>query len=621
MNKYRKLSKQTNVKKSKGVSLGFVELESYSSPKVTERKSEEFVRYGDDNNYFQYIIDRYNGSPTNNAIINGISEMIYGRGLDSTDSQRKPDQYAKMISLLEKDVVRKLAHDLKLQGQCAIQVIYSKDRKTIAKVDHIPVETLRAEQIDPEKESNGKKDDIQGYFYHSNWKNYKEGDELVRFDSFGSTWNDKNKASAPIEIYYIKPYRSGFYYYSPVDYQGGLQYAETEEEIANFHLNNIKNSFTPSMLINFNNGEPDEDTRDEMEAKIAAKWTGSSNAGRFILNYSTDKDQAATIETIQQSDLHNQYQFLSDEAMKKIMVAHRVVSPMLLGIKDNTGLGNNADELKSASILMDNIVIRPFQELLLDAFEQILAYNNISLNLYFKTIQPLEFTDLTNVTDSATREEETGIKMSSDLSDEDADIIYESLDGENIDDNVWEEVDAREYSEKNSSIEEWVNDKIQISKTLYERFADFITSKPSGFSYLDKSVYKIRYRYTEKYSSGKSRDFCTKMMDRTNNGVVYRLEDIDKASRDGVNKQFGHKGQAYDLFKYKGGVSCGHVWTEVLYKRKKKNGKYVEDKALSSSDVVNEIPKTYKPRPAGHKEAEIAPRDMENQGHHPNWKK
>ena len=60
------------------------------------------------NNYFKYLIDRYNGSPTNNAIINGISQMIYGRGLDALNSNKKPDQYAQMISLLKKDMVRKV---------------------------------------------------------------------------------------------------------------------------------------------------------------------------------------------------------------------------------------------------------------------------------------------------------------------------------------------------------------------------------------------------------------------------------------------------------------------------------------------------------------------------------
>ena len=117
-----------NKKKSE---ISVVALASYTSPKISEVKNKEWITYGDDNNYFQYLIDRYNGSPTNNAIINGISEMIYGKGLDATDSNRRPEEYAQAISLFHKDCVRKLAYDLKLMGQCAIQVIYSKDRSKI----------------------------------------------------------------------------------------------------------------------------------------------------------------------------------------------------------------------------------------------------------------------------------------------------------------------------------------------------------------------------------------------------------------------------------------------------------------------------------------------------------
>lgn len=113
----------------------------------------------------------------------------------------------------------------------------------------------------------------------------------------------------------------------------------------------------------FSNGVPDEETQDMIERKIKQKFSGTSNAGKFILSFNDNVESQASIETVQLSDAHNQYQFLSDESMRKIMVAHRIISPMLLGIKDNTGLGNNADELKTASILFDNTVIKPFQDL------------------------------------------------------------------------------------------------------------------------------------------------------------------------------------------------------------------------------------------------------------------
>jgi hypothetical protein len=266
----------------------------------------------------------------------------------------------------------------------------------IAQVEHIPVETLRAEKCNS-------KGEIEAYYYHSNWSEAKPNDSLKRIPAFGFS-------NSPIEILYIKPYRAGFKYYSPVDYQGGLQYAELEEEIANYHINNIQNGLSPSMLINFNNGTPDAEQRDAIERSIINKFSGSSNAGRFILAFNDSKELAATIEPVQLSDAHQQYQFLSDESMRKVMVSHRIVSPMLVGIKDTSGLGNNAEELQTASVLMDNTVIRPMQVTILDEFEKILEYNGIELDIYFKTLQPLEFTDLTNAISEAEIEKETGVK-------------------------------------------------------------------------------------------------------------------------------------------------------------------------------------------------------------------
>ena len=376
------------------MSIKIVQLGSYTTPEIIEVKNRDWVAYGEDNDYFQYLIDRHNGSPTNNAAINGISQLIFGQGLDATDSNKKPDEYARMKGLFNNDCVRKLAHDLKLLGQCSMQIIYSKDRSQIVQVEHFPVETLRAEK-------NNGDGEVEAYYYCPDWKKAKPNEEHKRIPAFGMSQEG-------LEILYVKPYRTGFYYYSPVDYQGGLQYSELEEEVANYHLNNIMNGLAPSMLINFNNGIPTEEERQMIEHRIQEKFSGTSNAGKFILAFNDNESQAASLEPVQLSDAHNQYQFLSDESMRKIMVSHRIVSPMLLGIKDSTGLGNNADELKTASNLMDNTVIRPFQDLLVDAFNEILAFNDISLDLYFKTLQPLEFADLENAMTKEQVEEETG---------------------------------------------------------------------------------------------------------------------------------------------------------------------------------------------------------------------
>jgi hypothetical protein len=204
------------------------------------------------------------------------------------------------------------------------------------------------------------------------------------------------------------------------------------------------------------------------------------------------------------------------------------------------------------------------------------------------------------------------------LSEEHEHFDIDSFDGEVVSDE-WELVDKREYNAENSSIDEWA--KIHIKPKKGFNLKEFITSNPSAESSLDKDTYKVRYEYSEKYNSGNSRNFCVNMMNRTSKGVVYRKEDIDQASFAGVNNSFGHKGQNYSLFEFKGGVNCGHYWNENLYRLKTKtDGTPYADKSLASSEEVSSIA-GYNPSPKGWDNAQIAPADMPDSGHHPNYRK
>ena len=582
--------------------LSIVNLSTYTSPVVKEVRGKDFIEYGEDNNYFQYLIDRYNGSPTNNAIINGVSEMIYGKGLDATNSNKKPNEYAQMKSLFNNDCVRKLCYDLKLMGQCAVQIIYSKDRSKIVQLEHMPIETLRAEKCN-------EKGEIEGYYYFSDWSKYKKGNELKRIPAFGTS-------KEGLEILYIKPYRAGFKYYSPVDYQGGTQYAELEEEISNFHLNNILNGLAPSMLINFNNGTPDPEQREMIERRIYEKFSGSSNAGKFILAFNDNPETAASIEPVQLSDAHNQYQFLSDESSKKIMVAHRVVSPMLFGIKDSTGLGNNADELKTASILFDNLVIKGFQGLLIDHFDQILAYNDISLNLYFKTLQPLEFTDLENVEDEETKEEETGVKLFKDdmLDDAVADKLIDLGQDEDEllkDFDLIDEVEVNYESEDEmDELVENANNEIKLAKVGSAK--PYRDSEQDGESRKESqkgNTFLVRYFYSPAKVSKTSREFCRKMVKAKK---VYRKEDIIAMDDIAVNPNFAKSGDdsgTYSIWLYKGGARCHHYWSRRTYLRKdgsKSLGKKLYDSQAKARGFE---------APDNPKEVAMKPKDMPYKGY------
>ena len=582
-----------------------VNLASHTTPAVVEDNRKEWVAYGEDNNYFQFLIDRYNGSATNNAIINGMTELIYGKGLYATDASRKPDEFAMMKSLFSRQCMRKITFDLKAMGQAAMQVIYNKDKTKIVQVEHMPIETLRMEKMNDDGE-------VTGYYYSKDWtKIRKKGFEPIRIPAFG--YGEKGEG---LEIYCIKPYRSGFYYYSPVDYQGGLPYAELEEEVANYHINNIKNGLSPSMLINFNNGVPTEEERELIERRIIQKFSGSSNSGKFILAFNDNKEMAASIEPVQLSDASEQYQFLADESMRKLMVAHRVTSPMLMGIKDNTGLGNNADELKTASLLFHNTVVRPIQELILDAIDDILAVNGASLNIYFKTLQPLELQ-----ADMAEEEKEELSKV--ELGDDsrpflDDELAHEMLDaladlGEEEPTDEWELIDAEEVGDEEPEdfdVEGYLNGLVSLSATQD--------------SSQDTKLYKVRYKYskgTSKTPVGDSRDFCKTMLSKK---MLYRKEDIGQMSARGVNKKFGHKGKNYSLFKYKGGVNCYHRWERRIYKKRlKKDGEEWGGNALQGTKFVNvnqAVREGFK-LPKNPKEVSVAPIDMPRQGHHPNYGK
>jgi hypothetical protein len=563
-------------------SIRFVQMSNYTSPLVKEVRGKDWVEYGDNNLYFEHLIDRYIGSPTNNACINGISQMIFGRGLDAINSSI--DDYTEFKMLINDEDIEKISSDLKLLGNAAIQVVYNIDHTKILEVEHFPVQTLRAGKANEEGV-------IEHYYYFHDWSKLKRTDKPEPICAFGTS-------NSGCEILYIKPYKAGFYYYAPTDYQGGLQYAELEEEISNYHLNNILNGLAPSMLINFNNGIPDEDMQATIEADVQRKYGGTTNAGRFILAFNDKPEEKATIEAIQLSDAHNQYQFLSDESMRKIMIAHRVVSPMLLGIKDNTGFGNNAEELKTASILMDNVVIRPFQDLIIKAIDKILAFNKINVNLFFKTLQPLEFTDLENATSKEQIVEETGQNFSK-INDHMYSEIMAQIDGESIDYDEWELV-----SESPAADDE------HLYNTMYNNSFKFAAQiQPTGGeSWQDNKLFKIRYSYAG--STAPEREFCKLMM---GNGLFYRYEDLDKETT--YNPGFGPRGTAaYNIWLYKGGANCKHYWMRSIF-LKKNNGKISVNQAR---EIINNMEpsqrKDYR-LPVNDPKVAKLPYDMPNHGY------
>jgi hypothetical protein len=525
-----------------------VELEAYKAPKSIESNKNNWVEFGDNNDYYGYLNDRYNNSTTNNSVINSITKLIYGKGLDATDSNRKPNEYAQMKMLLRKDVVKKLVVDYKRLGQGYLQLIYNKAKNSIVRVEHMPTMNIRVEKCN-------EKGEITGYYYSDNWQDTKKFPPK-RIPAFG--YGDKT-----LELISVGNYTIGQKYYSNVDYLGALPYAQLEEEIADYLINDVQNGFAPTTIINFNNGIPDEEKQELISNDVKRKTSGSHGV-KTIVAFNNDETKKTTIDSVPLNNAPEHYSYLSEEARGKILLGHGVTSGLLFGIPSANGFSSNADELKNAFVLFDNMIIRPFQENLCDMFDEILAYNGISLNLYFKTLQPLEFTDLSPVVNKDAMEEETGVKLSSHIDNLDIEEF-----GEEIDLTEWELIDSRPVNyEDEARLDAELEALNNPEKSLLSKVWEFVTTgvaRPNLPSVQDGRLFMSRYRYSGEVSAN-SREFCKKMLKANK---LYRKEDIQLMSpKPNTNEGWGPGGtDTYDIFLYKGGGACHHFWTRETYKR------------------------------------------------------
>jgi hypothetical protein len=291
--------------------------------------------------------------------MDGIVNLLNGKGVKFKDKPIVQDEFYKLTT---EDELQKILFDYKLFGNASISVEFVGKR--IVAFYHLPVNTLRASKCNEDGV-------IEGYYYSSDWENARIKPSYI--PSFGQKEYANN-----CQVLYFKRVSPGKFYYGIPDYYSAIQYCAVEEEIANLHINNILNNFLPSTIINFNSGVPAEEEQYMVEQAIKEKYSGTTNAGKFILSFNENADQKTSIETIRSENLHEQYRFLSEEAMQKIMLAHKLTSPLLLGIKDASGFSSNSEELKTSYDIFNTMVIQPMQRDFIKALKEILYYNNFS---------------------------------------------------------------------------------------------------------------------------------------------------------------------------------------------------------------------------------------------------
>lgn len=605
--------------------LQVLNLSSYESPKAIEDRRLKWVAYGEDNDYYQFLIDCYMSSATNNAAIKSIVDQTFGEGLSIIDMEDDSDKVKELKKLVNQKDLKKLILERKMLGQAAAQVIYTGrgNKRQVKEIKHFPIHTLRPEKAD-------EMGNINAYYYHPNWKAYKQSDTLKRIPTFG---NSKEN----IELYIIKPYLSGYTYFCPVDYSGALPYCELEGEIGTYHLNDIQNGFSGTKVINFNNGTPDKEARDRITMDVKRKLTGARGE-KVIVAFNESADNKTTVEDLPLNDAPAHYEYLADEARGKILVGHRVTSPMLLGIRDGkSGLGNNADEIMTASQLFHSTVIKTYQDEFISFLEEVLELNSYDEKMYFINIQPIEFQEgAEEAEDADEREERTGKKgsatpednkkdskkkekanLSSDVSFNEGEQIewlrHLNKFGEDAPDEEWELLNAT------IDMDETEDDDIEAN---LNRTIELTAMKPSSE---DTKLFKVRYAYVHRSkkkssnSKSSSRAFCRAL---EGSGKVYRKEDIRKMK--GMNTELGHNGQPYSIWMHKGGVNCYHGWERRIYKKRlRKDGEPYGGAGLTNTRKVsvNDAKKAgWKAKPQSKRVAE-AQIDRADKGHHPNYTK
>ena len=532
-----------------------IALSRYIPTEAIEKENRSgWIDYGNDNLYPQYLINLYYNSPIHNALTNSIAFMIEGQGTGT---------------ILD-SALQGIAFDLKLQGAFVAEVIWSMDFTRVVKINHLPFENCRL-AYDKEEE------EITGIWYSKDWRNSRSKKGKPEFIP---AFNPSQAQEQPRQVIYAHGMMAGSSYYPKPDYFGALNYIELSHQMGMYHVNNILNGLFPSFIINFLNGIPQKEEREAIRREWEERLSGASNAGKFLMTFNEDPARTPDIQAFPLSDADKQYQFLSEETAKQIMVGHRVVSPLIHGIRESNGFGSNKDEMLVGLEIFNNQVIKPYQRIITNTFAPILGSDlKIEMNNVFD--------DVTVVVEPTTQSIELKKKVvavaENKISKEQGDAWLAHL---------------REKAEYINE-EEWqlLSDEEVTNPDDEEKFrSEFMSvrgyAKPNEKSdEKDTGLYKVRYYYSRNYTwkEGEmvTRDFCQEMVALSKLGALFKYEDIIEMGSDGVNGQFAPSGSnTYSIWTYKGGVYCRHAWFRKVFFRKRKDGKFLPNDGLKNDTVV-----------------------------------
>ena len=550
------------------------------APIERENVSRGWVNFGEANMYPQYLIELQSESPVHGSIVNSISQMIAGQGIVGGNDVAN----AYLSGLKIDSIVPHISRDLKLFGGYYLEVIWSMDRTTIAQVNHLPFENCRLACSD-------ENDDLIGVWYSRDWSDMRKKKNTPHFIPM---FDQETKDALPKQVIFVHTLKMGSDYYPKPDYIGSVNYIELTRQIGEYHVNNILNGFFPSLIASFNNGIPSLEEQHLIKNQLQMSIQGAENAGKVLTFFNEERDRGVEFTAFPINDADKQYQFLSEECTKQIMIAHRVTSPLLFGVRDGGGLGSNTDEMRTALFIFQRQVIEPFQRLIEDGISIICEASNVVANPTIISneileVQPVE-AQQSAVKKKVECEHQSISKIccsaGNDFTDEEGRIFIDELKSkaEYIDVEEWELISEEDVLDPEN--------ELNYTSQLFNKMPSMNDAKGGDKSqWGDAGLYKLRYAYSQNLSVN-SREFCVEMVGLSVAGAVFRYEDIKRMSDKGVNGDFAPTGQStYDIFTWKGGSFCHHFFKRQIYMRKRDSkGRILPNEGLENDKRVGNNP-------------------------------
>ena len=359
------------------------EFQAIELPDIREVRSKDYMYYGNLNLFPQSLITLYDTSAMHHTACDAITAGIVGDGIEIIG-----DEYINQNGETIEEIYEKIALDYVLFAGYAINVIWSKDRTKISEIYHLPFSNVRSGKPNEE-------DKVENYMYSADWSNLRKY-PYQEYKAFDATDNKGDNAS---QVFYFYGYTPGNQVYPLPNYVAAMNDISLDAQVSRFHANNIANGLAPSMFVQFRNGVPSPEERRDVYKEIEKTFTGTENAGRFFLAFSEAGKELQVTPIDSAND--DYYLLLEERISSRILTAHRITSPLLLGIKDSAGFSSNAEEIRVAYAHFEGTVVEPKRKKILQSFGYMLRLAGFNVAI---KVRPNKLVNDAEIEDTAPQE-------------------------------------------------------------------------------------------------------------------------------------------------------------------------------------------------------------------------